>query len=237
MGDSTNSEILVLENLKPNSKSYREEQKKALDKQNIKKDSSDKPDKMDKVIAGKASVKKAGVGKKMEDALLADDAKNVKSYLIWDVLIPAIKDTLSDLVKKGIDALLFGEERRSSNGSVKRNGNSSYVSYASYYDRSSPNIKSDRYRRDRRSRNRSRSFDDIIYERRSDAEEVLENLVELTVMYGMASVADLLELSGMETTYMDNQFGWDQLSDATVRRVRDGYILDLPRPEKLDDME
>ena len=232
MGDEVQAEML--KNLKPNSKSYREEQKKVLAKTTKNKDIAEKPEKQDKVIEGKASVKKAGVGKKVEGALLADDAKTVKSYLLWDVLIPAIKDTLSDLVKKGIDALLFGEEHRSGNGSVKRDGNSSYVSYSSYYNRGSSR-QSERYRRDRR--RRSRAFDDIIYERRGDAEEVLDNLVELTVRYGIASVADLLELSGMETTYMDNQFGWDDLSEAAVRRIRDGYILDLPRPEKLDDME
>ena len=225
----------TLKNLQPNSKAYHKAQKKPVSK-----DISEKPEKQEKVVSGKAVVKKKGAAKKVEEALLADDAKTVKSYLLWDVLIPAIKDTLSDLVKKGIDALLFGEERRSDPSYVKRNGSASYVSYSSYYNRGRDSRERDRYRsRADRSRYRGRgaNFDDIVYEHRADAEDVLEHLVELTMMYGIASVADFYELSGLDTNYMDNQFGWDELSEACVHRTRDGYILDLPTPIKLDDVE
>lgn len=226
MGEDTQTEML--KNLKPNSKAYHESQKKSIAKA---KDIPDKPEKLEKVVKGTATLKKPSAAKKVEEALLADDAKTVKTYLLWDVLIPAIKDTLSDLVKKGIDALLFGEEHRG-NGSVKRSGDTSYVSYSSYYNRNR-----DRSGRAQASRGRSRrtmSFDDILFETRADAEEVLENLVDLTMMYGLASVSDFYELAGIEYNYIDNRWGWYELSEARVLRVRDGYILDLPRTEKLD---
>ena len=229
-------ENATLKNLQPNSKAYH----KVQEKKKPSKDISEKPEKQDKIVSGKAIVKKKGTAKKVEEALLADDAKTVKTYLLWDVLIPAVKDTLSDLVKKGIDALLFGEDHRSDSSYVRRNGSSSYVSYNSYYGRDRERSERGHYRsRSERSRYRGRgqNFEDILYEHRADAEDVLEHLVELTMMYGMASVADFYELSGIETNYIDNQFGWDELSDASVRRVRDGYILDLPTPIKLDDVE
>lgn len=221
----------TLKNLQPNSKAYH----KASQKKQAPKDIPEKPEKQEKIVTGKAVVKKKGTAKKVEEALLADDAKTVKTYLLWDVLIPAVKDTLSDLVKKGIDALLFGEEHRGNDSYVKRNGASSYVSYSSYYNRD----RSNRYSRPRSQKDRVRGMDfgSIVYEHRGDAEEVLDRLVELTMMYGMASVADFYELSGMETNYMDNKFGWDELESACIRRTRDGYVIDLPTAVKLDDVE
>lgn len=215
--------------LKPNSHSYHAAQKKAASK-----DIPEKPEKLDAVVTGQAKTRKQSTMKKVENAILADDANTVKSYLIWDVLIPAIKDTLSDLVKKGIDALLFGEGGKPNR--ITRDGASSYVSYSDYYKRPSIYARDrDTRRPDSRYRRKTPvSFDDIVFERREDAEKVLENLVELTMMYGMASVADFYELSNMDTTYIDNQYGWFELSMASVRRVRDGYILDMPKAEKLD---
>ena len=71
-------------------------------------------------------------------------------------------------------------------------------------------------------------------EDRRDAEAVLEHLIDYTVEYEMASVADFYELVDFPTTYIDNKYGWNDLRNARVLRVRDGYILDLPKPEALE---
>ena len=44
------------------------------------------------------------------------------------------------------------------------------------------------------------------------------------------SVADLYGLVGIDSEYTDNKYGWTNLSSASIKATRDGYILDLPRP-------
>lgn len=177
--------------------------------------------KVEKIISGKVVTRKKSLGKKIHDFFFGDDGANVGAYIMYDVLIPAAKDTLEDLVKGSIEVLLRGESRGSR---THRDKGKSYVSYGNFY-------KSDRdERREPSLRNRSRhNFDDVILDSRGEAEEVLSHLVDLTEDYGMASVADLYDLVGMISNFTDNKYGWTNLSNATVTRVRDGYLIDLPK--------
>ena len=184
---------------------------------------------VEKAVKGNVKLKKKPVAKRMGEAIIGEDIQEVKSYLIWDVLLPAVKDTIAELVKKGIDAVLYGGASAPSN--VKRRRDRSRPSYSDYYD--------DRRRDDRRrprkpNRRAMHSFDDILFEDRFDAENVLSCLVDITQDYGMCSVADFYELAGEEPQWSDNKYGWGDVGDAQVVRTRDGYILDLPRPEPID---
>ncbi len=48
--------------------------------------------------------------------------------------------------------------------------------------------------------------------------------------YGSATIADLYELLGKKSEYTDNDYGWKDLSTSSQRRVREDYLLELPRP-------
>lgn len=48
--------------------------------------------------------------------------------------------------------------------------------------------------------------------------------------YGSATIADLYELLDKKSEYTDNDYGWKDLSTASQRRVREGYLLELTRP-------
>lgn len=182
--------------------------------------------KVEKVITGNVVQKKKSLGQKMARTFLEDEGKNVASYLLYDVLIPAAKATISDLVSGGIEMLLFGTTK---GRRVNNNLNKSYVSYSSYYQKPSQPVQQ------RVSYNKARlNFDDIILETRGEAEEVLSHLIELVETYGMASVADLYELVGITGSFTDNKYGWTNLSTASISRVRDGYLLNLPNTIPID---
>lgn len=175
--------------------------------------------KVEKAVAGPVKVKKKSEMSKLKDIFISEDAGNVKSYVIMDVLIPALKKAVSDIVTNGIDMILYGETGRS-----KRNSTASNVSYRSYYDRRDD---------DRRySSNRTvsgYSYNDIILETRGEAEEVLSRLDELIETYKVATVADLYDLVGITGNYTDNKYGWTNIRNAEAVRVRDGYVLKLPK--------
>ena len=194
------------EEYKPNSHKFREGQTEAL---------TDK--KIEKVVRGKVKTKPRSGMSKITDVFISEDASNVKSYIVMDVLVPAVKKAISDIVRDGIDMILYGESRS------RKSNSSSYVSYRDY-------SRSDDRDRFRDSRTRSGyNHDDIILESRGEAEEVLTRMDELIDTYGVVSVADLYDLIGKSCEYTDNKYGWTNIRNAEPIRVRDGYMLKLPK--------
>lgn len=198
-----------MDNYKPNSHTSKE------------KDRDLKEKKIEKVVKGNVKTKKkSGLSK----LFISEDIVDIKSYVIFDVLVPAAKKAISDIVTNGIDMLLYGETGRG-----RKSSTSSRISYRSYYERD------DRDRDKINRRNSMYSYEDIILESRVEAEEVLNRLDELIDVYGMASVSDLYDLVGKSGLgrYTDCKYGWTDLRTATHVRVRDGYLLKLPRATPL----
>lgn len=182
-----------------------------------------------KVVKGRVIKQKKSLKQKFVETFIGEDIENVSYYIIHDVLVPAAKSTISDMVQGGIDMLLFGERRGSR---TYRDKNRSYVSYDRYNSSKRP---ASNGRREVSNRDRAKhNFSDLIFETRGEAEEVLSNLVDLTIDYGQATVSDLYDLSDITSEFTDSKYGWTDLGSASVTRVREGYILTLPRPKLVD---
>lgn len=198
-----------MEEYKSNSHKTKEERNKFNEKK-----------KVEKVISGKAKSKKKNEIQKLTDVFISEDVSNVKSYILLDVLVPAVKKAVSDIVTNGIEMILYGETGRN-----KKNSASSKVSYRNYYDK-------DNDRRQDYGVTRARTgynFDDIILDTREESEEVLTKMDELICTYGLVSVADLYDLVGITCNYTDNKYGWTDIRSARFVQVRDGYMLKLPK--------
>lgn len=210
-----------MEEYKSNSYRSKELQKKETNENNKPQDR-----KVEKVVTGIVKTKKKSKISQAMDNFISEDAKNVKSYILGEVLIPAIKKAISDIVTDGIDIILYGETR-----GKNRRSTADRVSYRSYYD-------------DRGSRNRmnerqaimagSYSYDDIILSTRGEAEDVLSRMDELIETYGLVRVADLYDLVGITGNYTDNKYGWMNIRNAEIMRVRDGYMIKMPRAVPID---
>lgn len=178
--------------------------------------------KVEKIVKGTVKSKKKNGIDKLKDNFISEDAANIKTYVVMDVLIPAVKKAICDIVKNGVDMILYGESGRSNRRP------SEYVSYdRRYLDRGDPRFyKADRARI-------GYSYDDIILETRGEAEDVLARMDELIEIYGMVSVADLYDLVGITGNYTDNKYGWTNIRNAEPVHVRDGYMLRLPKVTSL----
>ena len=202
---------------KPNSHKYKERQKAAA---------SEKEKRAEKVVQGKVKLKKKNEVRKFADVFVAEDTHSVKDYLLMEVAIPAIKNTIIDLITNGINMLLNGDT-----GTKTRRRSGDYISYRDYSNR-------DRDRRDRRDSSvRSRfDFDDLVFGSRGDAEATLEQLDDIIERYGVASVLDLYESAdlGGSAPWTANKYGWSSLRSADVIKVRDGYVIKLPKAMPFD---
>lgn len=191
--------------------------------------SEEMPAQSRRVVKGKVLRRKKTLTSGFTEAFFGDqpDIEAVVESGVKDILMPALKTAISDLVGTSIDMLLFGESRGPR--ARKRSGSTgSVISYSNYFQ----NIAAGR--NERRPIRPGRRFEDIVLENGGEANDVLEALIDQLDQYEYVTVGDLYELVGMEVKHTDNKYGWTNLSRATVKRVRGGYLLDLPLPTELE---
>lgn len=178
------------------------------------------------VVKTPAKTKKKSEMRKLADSFIAEDANNVGSYILKEVLIPSAKKLIADITKNAIDMFLYGDTERPK----KKNG--SRISYRDYYD------DRDRSRDEHRGSYRSRSsleYDEVILDTRGEAELVLDSLEDIINRYQFASVADLYEIAGISNdNYTLHRYGWTSVRSAQVKRIRDGYLLVMPKAMPID---
>ena len=158
------------------------------------------------------------------------------NYILYDILLPAAKSMISEMVGGGIEMLLFGERRGGRN--VRRDGARSVTQYGDYYS-DNRNTRSREPERERprelsRSARSRHDFDEIKIPTRGEAERVLDIMIDQIRQYNEVTVADLYELCKIQPDFTDRKYGWRNLQNVRVERLRDGWIIDLPPTELLD---
>ncbi len=195
-----------MEDYKSNSDKARQEQSKK---------------KVEAVISGSAKTRKKSEIQKLTDVFIAEDAHNVKSYILMEVIVPAVKKAVSDIVTTGIDMILYGESNRS-----KKNSTASKVPYSIFYERDKDRV----YAGSATDRRNGFDYDNILFTTRGDAEAVLDAMNDIISQFGTVSVSDFYDLARVPNdNFTMNRYGWTNIGGATAVRVRDGYILKLPR--------
>lgn len=199
-----------ISDFKPNSHKYKESTTKSLENKVDKKP-------VEKVVKTPAKVKKKTVFNKFTDLFVSDTAFTAKNYIVDEVIIPAVKSTIEGIVTNGISILLYGEAGHTR----RRSSSSNKVSYSGFYDK--PRERSEPAARS------SFNYDELTYDTRGEAEDVLFGMRERIDEYGMVSIADLYDLSGVSCPYTFHRYGWTNLRTAEIARCRDGWEIRLPR--------
>lgn len=175
---------------------------------------------------------KQSTGKKIMRSFISDDTQGIGSQILMDYLIPGAKEIILEAVINTLDVMFYGESRRDRSSSGRR-GRGGYVSYRDY---SRSDRDRDRYRdRDRDDDYRRITTDDVVFDNRADAEEVLHSMEEIIDSYGVVRLADFYELAGVDTSnWQANKYGWSSLRNAEIQGTREGYIIRFSRPYVLE---
>lgn len=186
-------------------------------------------DKPAKIIKGSTKEVKKSVGKKIGEFFFEENGKSVVAWLVEDVLKPGIKDLFYDMIVNGARGAFYGTGRRS------RSESSSSYERNRYENR----FKSNSQRRtENKPQRRNGGFDiEEIFETHQDAQDVLDAMKLRIEKFGMTTVGDYYDFIGKTAPsgqYTTADWGWDDLTDVTVRHNRDGFYIDLPRPVHLD---
>jgi len=208
---------IKLEDIKPNSHKSKNESEKTTTREKIA-----------PVVSKSAVVStKKPLSQKFAETFITEDVRDIKTYLLTDVIVPGIKNTILDI----LSMMFFGEVggKRSSGSYYSSN---SKVSYSSYY--SGRDKKKNQSNRDP-IRDNELDYRHIILNNRADAEEVVEQMRDRIVRYGQVSVADLFDLVDVTGRYTDNNWGWTDPRDIGIRRISNGFLIDVSEAKLLDD--
>lgn len=192
-------------------------------------------EKIEKVVTGEVNQRKKSLGKRFAETFVGGDARGTFQYVVFDILVPAAKDMAADAVSQGIERMIFGESRT---GGRSRGRSSSGVGGYVSYNRFGPNSRSAPAREEPRTMSRkarvNHDFDEIILATRHEADHVIERMFDVLSRYEVVTVEDLYNMVGITGSYTDAKWGWTSLQGARAIRDRNGYLLDLPKPEPVD---
>lgn len=165
--------------------------------------------------------------KKVGQLFFAEDMHSIKNYVIYDVIIPAIKNIVADSVTNSISMALFGDFRSGTNRSGAATSLNSPTKYATVFRMGeSPkraNVSQSRF-----------FFENPIVESTEDAQTVIRDLQDLIEAQEYATVADLYSMLGLKSESTYNNYGWYSISKAKPIPVKDGWVINLPKPVVLN---
>ena len=185
-----------------------------------------------KVIDGEAKKIKKGLGQKFLETFVQGDITDVAGHIVHDILIPSAIETIGDMGHNLVDGMIYGDDAPARTRS-RRSRNRERTSIDRGTGRSTRDAN-----RARQHARRTLNFDDIWLETREEAAMVLEELQSRIDDYDRATVADLYDAVGWDHDYTESKYGWYDLDQARIIRVRGaegyGYSLELPKAELLD---
>lgn len=183
---------------------------------------------------------KKSTGRQFLQSFIVEDFSIVKDYLLFDILVPAVKDTIVDTACSAINMIFNGDagSRRNRWSSSNWNRSSNRTDYGTIYRTSDTGYFKSRPS-DRRSydepapfqRRGTMDYMDIAFDTRPDAEKVLDAMRDILDQYPSVSVADFYDLVGYNygNNYTCNNYGWTDLSNVMVTWSRGAWYIALPR--------
>lgn len=182
------------------------------------------------IVTGDVIKIKKPLGQRFKNLFVGGEFKGAVMYIAGDVLLPAVRNMVVDATTKGIERLIYGDNPNSRGRTHSMNGRSR-VSYNSPVSREATMLP----RQPPHYTNQGRPNNyDIVLVSKDEAELVVDTLLEMVDQYDFATVADFHSLVGQASTYVDNNWGWSNLSRVSVRQVREGYLIEFPPTEPLN---
>ena len=183
----------------------------------------------EKKVIAKAKVRRASSMADHFRTFFTQDLPEIAEHLVIDVAIPAAKNAITDMVTQGIQQLLYGEVN------PRRRQSSGYTSYSSSsrVNRGTGYYESPRSERRGPGRQKPTNVEDLVFDTRGEAVDVIEFIAEQIEEYGQVSVADLMSSVGIQPRYTDERWGWTTTDAFEIRQIREGWLVSADRPEPL----
>lgn len=185
-----------------------------------------------KQAVAKGIVKKESLPSKIGKLFFGEEgAKGIFKGIITTIIVPTIQNTIADVSTAAINRAIYGENIPANK---LRRGRSSITRYEDVYDRRGRKSV-ERTISDFHDSRPSWSIKEVEFETEADAREVFNKLLDNIDEYDYVTVGDYYEYSQVASRFTDHQYGWSDLSKASLVITRDNtYVLELPKPRLLD---
>lgn len=180
--------------------------------------------KLEKVnIQGGTVTKKESALKKSGISLIENDFRTSVLHILKDVVLPNTRQSIADAICSLARYMFTGDK------SVKSSSGISGVRNISYY-----NMSKNQPVQPSSQTKGVYAVDEVRFDNRGDAEEVLLRLKEVIADYGVVTVGDyydiLPESCGLKANFTDFKYGWRDLLNAEVVRTNDDrYTIRFPK--------
>ena len=193
------------------------------------KSNTEKP-KLEKIVSSEVKMQKKSIFKRLSGSISTETHDTIGGYIVKEVLVPYAKDVIYDTIVNTVSMALYSNPRaggrRSGRASTNRDG---YIQYGSFSSSNS----SSQQKAVERPRGERINVDNVIFGMSAEAHEVLDAMCDRLEHYGTVTVLDLCDLIGVTSSPNAMYYGWTDISEARVRQINEGWLLDLPRPKAL----
>ena len=181
-----------------------------------------KPETQNKVIV-KGELKKESPWTKFKSEFLKTDGKTIGNYITHQVIVPAIKNTVLNIVQM----LLFGKTNNNNNASngVYRS-NVPYVSYRDISNKPQQQAVSS-------SQGNLYAPIEVVVASQGDGNSVLSEAQEVIDRYSQLRVSEFFEFVGLQCPYTLINYGWTNINSATVTPYGDKWLITMPKAKPI----
>lgn len=198
----------------------------------------------------KAVVARPSVGTRVKNAIFdKEHLENVGDKIVSDLVVPGIQDlttnlfqTVTDVFMETVKTIIYGDDRPSYVD--KKNGRTDYSAISSSKKKSYGSLtRSGGVESSGGRASRGAGFTNYAVPSRLDIDIIERKMYAIADDFdGFVSIASYYDIliedfgADIEANYMDEKWGWFEadLDKAKPRRVREGWLYDLPRPKPLD---
>lgn len=190
------------------------------------------PAKVEKVVTGTVVKRRKSTSRIFVDSFMAEDPRSIIDKVTEDVVVPGVKTFLETVLRETIATAFWGPSRSRSANIIQGTKHRGRTSIISYNDVQPSGI---RAIEDRQVPPPRRSIDigNYVLGTRLEAESVLDTLYGLLNKYDVVTVASFYEALGEPVNTTDYSFGWTSFHGVDIRRVSNGFYIDLPKPVHL----
>lgn len=184
-------------------------------------------------LSGKVTVSEPSRWEKLRKTFIAEDAKDIGQYVLYDIVIPTIRRTIRDVIVGSADRIFLGTSTTPSSLYRDRGVTMPRTNYSGKSRATSLRAERQLDTPSYQVSPAKSGYDlaDVIFNSREDAERVLDTLIRRVEDYGRVSVDEYMRMIGRSVDYTAQNWGWVNLMNATItNHVGGGYSLNLPAP-------
>ena len=196
-------------------------------------DIQNKPREIRQVATGHLAERKPGFFEKLCRAFFTGSPRDVADGVLSEVILPGLRDMFFDAVTGSASRAVYGDGAPTARTYSNKPGTRDYGRYSKTrtigFQNDAPEEKPIQAKS---------TSNELLFRTREEAATVKAELLGTLQEYGVVSVHDLHRMAGIERTWAQDSFGWDVETlapeDVTITHTREGWLLHLPRPVRIE---